>query len=135
MKVGVVTKFYEILRRTTKQFQYADDIALILQNDSFSEWVFSLMATITEPYYDWNLCFTSQVQHVDHSKYLVNTLDRSVTYNTHLTKSAKKVAARVKLVRKLTRIIWRASSDTIRTKNPIFPKNNIRKKSDFSIAR
>jgi hypothetical protein len=29
MKVSVVTKFYEILRRTTKQFQYADDIALL----------------------------------------------------------------------------------------------------------
>jgi hypothetical protein len=43
-----------------------------------------------------------QIQHVEHHKYLGVTLDRSLTYNTHLSKTAKKVAACVNLVRKLT---------------------------------
>jgi hypothetical protein len=56
--------------------------------------------------------FTStQVQHVDHYKYLGVTLDRSLTYNTHLTKLAKKVAAQVNLVRKLTGTNWGTSTE------------------------
>jgi hypothetical protein len=55
------------------------------------------------------------VQHVDHPKYLGVTLDRSLTYNAHLTKTAKKVNARVNLVRKLAGTNWGASADTLRT--------------------
>jgi hypothetical protein len=39
----------------------------------------------------------------------------TVTYNTHLSKTAKKVAARVNLVRKLTGRNWGASAGTLRT--------------------
>jgi hypothetical protein len=53
----------------------------------------------------------TQIQHVDHSKYLGVTLDRSLTYNSHLTKLAKKVAVRVNLVRKLTGTNWGTSAE------------------------
>jgi hypothetical protein len=55
------------------------------------------------------------VQHVDYPKYLGVTLDRSLTYNPHLTKTGKKVAARVYLVRKLAGTNWGASAETLRT--------------------
>jgi hypothetical protein len=55
----------------------------------------------------------TQIQHVEHPKYL--TLDRSLTCNTHLSKTAKKVAARGNLMRQLTGANWRASVETLRT--------------------
>jgi hypothetical protein len=58
----------------------------------------------------------TQIQYVEHPKYLGVNLDRSLTYNTHLSKTAKKVAARVNLVRKLTDgTNWGASAETLRT--------------------
>jgi hypothetical protein len=56
-----------------------------------------------------------QIQYVEHPKYLGVTLDRSLTYNTHSSKTVKKVAARVNLVRKLTGANWRASAEILRT--------------------
>jgi hypothetical protein len=56
----------------------------------------------------------TQIQHVEHPKYLGVTLDRLVTYNTHLSKTAKKVATRVNLVRKLPGTNWGASAETLR---------------------
>jgi hypothetical protein len=55
------------------------------------------------------------VQHVDHPKYLGVTFDRSLIYNPHLTKTGKKVAARVNLLRKLAGTNWGASAETLRT--------------------
>jgi hypothetical protein len=52
-------------------------------------------------------------EHVDHPTYHGVTLDRSLTYNAHLTKTAKKVNARVNLVRKLDGTNWGASSETL----------------------
>jgi hypothetical protein len=43
------------------------------------------------------------------------TLDRSSTFNAHLTKTAKKDAARVNLVRKLAGTNWSAGTETLRT--------------------
>jgi hypothetical protein len=51
----------------------------------------------------------TQVQHVDHFKYLGVTLDRSLTKNAYLTKPSKKVAARVN---------W---GDHLMTYNPYVP--------------
>jgi hypothetical protein len=51
----------------------------------------------------------------DHPKYLGVTLDRSLTYNTHLTKTGQKVAARINTVRKLAGTNWGSSADTLRT--------------------
>jgi hypothetical protein len=60
-------------------------------------------------------CADTQIQHVNHPKYLGVTLDRSLTYNTHLTKTGQKVAARVNIERKLAGTNWGASADTLRT--------------------
>jgi hypothetical protein len=57
----------------------------------------------------------TQILHVDPPKYLGVTLDRSLTYNAHLTKTGQKVAARVNIVRKLAGTNWGASADTLRT--------------------
>jgi hypothetical protein len=43
------------------------------------------------------------------------TLDRTLTYNAHLTKTSKKVKARIKIVRKLSGTGWGAGTDTLGT--------------------
>jgi hypothetical protein len=118
----------------SKQFQYANDIALIFQANSFSECEANLKADLerlNEYFRRWRLLQPNptktetcvfhlsthnanrvfqfaytKIQHDDHSKYLGVTLDWSLTFNTHLTKSVKKVAACVNLVRKLTGTNW-----------------------------
>jgi hypothetical protein len=48
-------------------------------------------------------------------KYLGVTLDRSLTYNAHLTKTSKKVGARINIVQKLAGTGWGAGTETLRT--------------------
>jgi hypothetical protein len=43
------------------------------------------------------------------------TLDRTLTYNAHLTKTSKKVNARINIVRKLAGTVWGAGTETLRT--------------------
>jgi hypothetical protein len=43
----------------------------------------------------------TEIQHVEHPKYLGVTLDRTLTFNAHLTKTSKKVSVRINIVRKL----------------------------------
>jgi hypothetical protein len=59
----------------------------------------------------------TQIQHVDHPKYLGVTLVRSLPHNhlTHLTKTGQKVAAHVNIVRKLAGTNWGAGADTFCT--------------------
>jgi hypothetical protein len=52
---------------------------------------------------------------VEHPKYLGVTLDRTLTYNAHLTKTSKKVSARISIVRKLAGTGWGAGTETLRT--------------------
>jgi Reverse transcriptase (RNA-dependent DNA polymerase) len=128
----------------SKQFKYADDIALTYQAASFTEceanlevdlerlnrcfgrWtllpnptkteacVFHLSNHQADRVMDTQFAGTGG-QHVDHPKYLGVTLDRLLTYNLHLTKTGKKVAARLNLVRKLAGTNWGASAETLRT--------------------
>jgi Reverse transcriptase (RNA-dependent DNA polymerase)/Endonuclease-reverse transcriptase len=133
----------DIPETRSKQFQYADDIALTYQADSFADCESCLEADldILKEYFErWrlqpnpsktescvfhlsnhdanrtlNINFNgTQIQHVNHPKYLGVTLDRSLTYNVHLSKSALKVAARVNLIRKLAGTNWGASAETLR---------------------
>jgi hypothetical protein len=55
----------------------------------------------------------TEIQHAEHPKYLGVTLDRTLTYNAHLTK--KKVSARINIVRKLADTGWGAGTETLRT--------------------
>jgi hypothetical protein len=57
----------------------------------------------------------TEIQDVEHPKYLGVTLDRTLTYNAHLTKSSKKVSARINIVRKLAGTGWGAGTETLRT--------------------
>jgi hypothetical protein len=57
----------------------------------------------------------TEIQHVEHLKYLGVTLDRTLTYKTHLTKTSKKVSARINIVRKLPGTGWGAGTETLRT--------------------
>jgi hypothetical protein len=101
----------------SKQFQYADDIALTFQANSFAECETTLEADLDkldEFFRRWRLqpnpsntesCVfhlntneanrqlevrfaDTEIQHVEHPKYLGVTLDRSLTYNAHLTKTS-----------------------------------------------
>jgi hypothetical protein len=57
----------------------------------------------------------TEIQHVEHSKYLGVTLDRTLTYNDHLMKTSKKISARINIVRKLAGTGWGAGAETLRT--------------------
>jgi hypothetical protein len=57
----------------------------------------------------------TEIQHVEHLKYLGVTLDRSLTYNAHLTKTSKKVSVRINIVRKPAGTGWGAGTETLRT--------------------
>jgi hypothetical protein len=98
------------------KFQYADDIALTFQANSFAECETTLEADLEkldEFFRRWrlqpnpsktescvfhlntyeanrqlNVRFSgTEIQHVEHPKYLGVTLDRTLTYNAHLTKT------------------------------------------------
>jgi hypothetical protein len=134
----------DIPKTVFKQFQYADDIALTFQANSFAECETTLGADLDkldEFFRKWRLqpnpsktesCvfplttheanrqldvrFTgTEIQHVEHPKYLGVTLYRSLTYNAHLTKTSKKVSARINIVRKLASTGWSAGTETLRT--------------------
>lgn len=47
-------------------------------------------------------------------KYLGNTLDRSLTFNTHLTKLSGKIKSRCNIIQKLAGTSWGASGNTLR---------------------
>jgi hypothetical protein len=57
----------------------------------------------------------TEIHHVEHPKYLGVTLDRTLTYNAHLTKTSKKVSARINIVRKLAGTGWGAGAETLCT--------------------
>jgi hypothetical protein len=54
----------------------------------------------------------TDIQHVEHPIYLCVTLDRTLMYNAHLTKTSKKVSARINIVRKLAGTGWGSGTET-----------------------
>jgi hypothetical protein len=66
------------------------------------------------PTSNWMFNGTS-IKHVDHPKFIGITLDRTVTFKSHLDKAAKKVSSRVNLVRKLAGTKWGSNAQTLRT--------------------
>jgi hypothetical protein len=131
----------DILITVSKQFQYSEDIALTFQANSFAECETTLEADLDkldEFFRRWrlqpnpsknqscvfhlntheanrqlNVRFTgTEIQHVEH---LGVTLDRTLAYNAHLTKTSKKINARINIVRKLAGTGWGAGTETLRT--------------------
>jgi hypothetical protein len=122
----------------------ADDIALTFQANSFAKCETTLEADLDkfdESFQRWRLqpnpsktesCVfhlntheanrqldvrfvDTEIQHVEHPKYHGVTLDRTLTYNVHLTKTSKKVSARINIVRKLAGTGCSAGAETLRT--------------------
>jgi hypothetical protein len=115
---------FDIPSTLSNQFQYADDIALTYQHESLSDYEAILevdLERLNQYFHRWRLetnpsktesCVfllsihhanrvldiqfaATQIQHVEHPKYLGVTFDRSLTFNTHLSKTSKKVAVPV----------------------------------------
>jgi hypothetical protein len=111
-----------------KVFQYVEDIAVTYRAKAFEECDNNLEADIKMlnnflivgafnriqeilkcayftsirmlPTNNWDEMFNgTSIKHVDHPKYLGVTLDRTLTFKSHLEKAAKKVSSRVNLVR------------------------------------
>jgi hypothetical protein len=116
----------------SKQFQYADDIALTFQANSFAECEKTLEADLDkyirikvrpnpsktescvfhlnthEANRQLDVRFAgTEIQHSEHPKYFGVTLDR--------TKTSKKVSACINIVRKLAGTGWGAGGETLRT--------------------
>jgi hypothetical protein len=101
----------------SKQFQFVDDIALTFQANSFAELETTLEADLDkldEFLRRWRLqpnlsktesCVFHLNTHEANRQLDVRftgvTLDRTLTYNAHLTKTSKKASARINIVRKL----------------------------------
>jgi hypothetical protein len=98
----------------TLQISLANNFFVLSNLTKTESCVFHLSTNEAAIMLDIKLADTT-VQHVDHPKYLGVTLDRPWTYNAHLTRTAKKVNARVNLVWKLAGTNWGASTDTLRT--------------------
>jgi hypothetical protein len=127
-----------------KVFQYADDIAVTYQAKTFDKCENNLEADIkvlTQFFHRWcpqpspgktEMCVFHQnthgankqldvmfngtsIKHVDHPKYLGVTLDRTLTFKSHLETAAKKVSSRVNLVGKLAGTKWGSNAQTLRT--------------------
>jgi hypothetical protein len=60
----------------------------------------------------------TSIKYFDHPKYLGVTLNRTLTFKSHLEKAAKKVSSQVNLVHKLAGRKWGSNAQTIRTASP-----------------
>jgi len=57
----------------------------------------------------------TRLKQVPHPKYLGVTLDRTLTFKTHLTNVASKIDSRINIIQKLTGTDWGADSLTLKT--------------------
>lgn len=135
---------HDIPDTTCRKFQYADDMALVCQRKTPTECevILNNDLTILEKYFKkWKLqpnpdktesCIFhlnnrgvnmhlqvefcgKTIQHNSFPKYLGVTLDRSLTFQKHLTNVGQKLKTRVNLVQKLASTGWGACAQTLRT--------------------
>jgi hypothetical protein len=128
----------------TRRFIYADDLGVAAQDKEFSVVENALSKALNDltPYYKENhlranpaktqVCAFhlrnheakrqlsinwsgTQLENCVHPVYLGVTLDRSLTYKTHIQKTRAKVSARNNIVSKLTGTRWGANPHTLRS--------------------
>lgn len=129
---------------TSKKFGYADDWAIAAQHRNIEETesiLTSDIATLGEYFRRWRLqvnasktetcCFhlhnkqagkelnimfeNKQLKHNKFPKYLGVTLDRTLSFKEHLTKTAGKIKTRNNILHKLCGTTWGSSADTLRS--------------------
>jgi hypothetical protein len=119
----------------SKKYIYADDIALMITRKSFQPIEQSLSEDVEEMslyFRKWRLkmntgktvcssfhlanrlakyklnvsCHGTQIPYEENPKYLRVTLDRTLTYRTHLLELSQKISARNSLLRRLAGLSW-----------------------------
>lgn len=134
----------DIPQTSSRQFAYADDLALAFQAKSFEEGEAALttdLKSIGDYYSKWRLCpnpsktevaafhltncladqklqvsFCGQtVEQKKSPKYLGVTLDRSLTFRQHLENVAQKIKSRLNILKSLAGTSWGASASVLRT--------------------
>src|SRR5436190_788387 len=133
-----------MLATQSRKCIYADDIALAFQDEEFEETeqvLTSDLAILSDYFKTWKLQPNPAKTEVSlfhlnnrlanyklnisfdgtpltdnkFPKYLGVTLDRSLTYRTHIKKTAAKVSARANIVQKLAGTFWGANAKVLRT--------------------
>ena len=116
------------IHKDTRSFIYADDLCIATQDASFEKTESTLsaaLATTTRR----TICVPTQTRHrqlniswsgkkLEHTPspiYLGVTLDRTLSYSTHITKVKAKTAARNNVLRKLANSKWGTHPSTIKT--------------------
>lgn len=128
---------------TSRKFIYADDMAFAYQHKTFSdleEVLTSDLRRLSTYCSNWRLspspaktevsCFhlnhhesnrelnvfinNTRLKHNSSPKYLGITLDRTLSFNAHLTKTSQKIKTRNNIIQKLTGTSWGANSNCLR---------------------
>lgn len=128
----------------SRQFAYADDLAIVTQHSNVNEIEATLnkdLSILSEYFDQWCLipsttktetCLfhlnnrqtnitlnvslnNSPLPHNPNPKYLGVTLDRTLSYKKHLTNSAAKLKTRNNIIQKLAGSTWGASASTLRS--------------------
>lgn len=135
---------YDMPETHSRIFVYADDLALVAQDRNIATTENQLerdLGTVDEYFVRWRLCPSasktevccfhlntrhanrklnisfrgSMLYHNPFPKYLGVTLDRSLTYSSHLKNVAAKLRPRINILQKLTGTTWGASASCLRT--------------------
>lgn len=134
----------DVPETSSQKFAYADDMALATQSKKFSDGeqiLNSDLETLNQYYSKWRLCpnpektevtafhlnnrlahqqlninfCQKRVKHNYQPKYLGVTLDRSLTYKSHLIKVGAKLKTRNNMIKNLAGTTWGADGETLRT--------------------
>ena len=110
------------IHKDTRSFIYADDLCIATQDASFEKTESTLSAALDSigDYYEKNHFLNiswcgKKLEHTLSPIYLGVTLDRTLSYNTHITKVKAKTAARNNVLRKLANSKWGTHPSTIKT--------------------
>ena len=111
-----------------KDFEEAENVLLqdlTVMNNYYTSWRLKLNPSKTElsafhlknqlANKKLNIVFEGvELTHNPFPKYLGVTLDRSLTFKEHLTKTCKKLSSRINIVQKLSGISWGANASVLR---------------------
>ena len=100
------------IHKDTRSFIYADDLCIATQDASFEKTESTLSAANRQLNISW--C-GKKLEHTPSPIYLGVTLNRTLSYSTHIAKVKAKTAARNHVLRKLANSKWGTHPSTIKT--------------------